>query len=240
MTPDLCVPVLGNSACLGPPTLVSVVRGPGLRQVPLKAAFQDSTACLHSSHHHTAVVVYSSTNLDPVPHGFLWHRKFSFPSPSSKATSSLLQPLPLAFPVSQMDQLSSLPSQPSQLPLISRLSFKPQGFPGRRKERFLGIAPHSELSARRLLSLSELRREQSLPLSISSLPLPSSLPPFCLPFLLSSVSPLLIPSLSSHSVLSFFLPLLDLIPMGFRSLVPTLDTTKLRLGEVPSDPKSQG
>lgn len=187
MTPGLCVPVLGNSACLGPPALVSVVRGPGLRQVPLKAAFQDSTACLHSSHHHTAVVVYSSTNLDPVPHGFLWHRKFSFPSPSSKATSSLLQPLPLAFPVSQMDQLSSLPSQPSQLPLISRLSFKPQDFPGRRKERFLGIAPHSELSARRLLAQLVRTQEGAITSSVYFFPssplFPTSLLPSLLAFL---------------------------------------------------------
>lgn len=206
MTPGLCVPVLGNSACLGPPALVSVVRGPGLRQVPLKAAFQDSTACLHSPHHHTAVAVYSSTNLDPVPHGFLWHRKFSFPSPSSKATSSLLQPLPLAFPVSQMDQLSSLPSQPSQLPLISRLSFKPQGFPGRRKERFLGIAPHSELSARRLLACSACQNSGgSNHFLCLFLPFLSPLPylpfafPSCFPLFLLSSSLLSLPTQSCLS-----------------------------------------
>lgn len=48
MTPGLCLPVLGNSACLDSPTLMSVVRRPGLRQTPFRAAFEDSTACPHS------------------------------------------------------------------------------------------------------------------------------------------------------------------------------------------------
>lgn len=118
-----------------------------------------------------------------------------------------------------MDQLSSLPSQPSQLPLISRLAFKPQGFPGRRKERFQGIAPHSELGARSWLACSACQNSgASNHFLCLFLPFLSPLPylPFCLPLLLFSVSPLPIPPLSSPSVLVFLSPSLGPDSYGFQ------------------------
>lgn len=184
MTPGLCLPVLGNSACLGPPALVSVVRGPGLRQI---GAFQGSIRGLHCLPPLTPFTIQLSRLVLPpfwlpVPHGFLWHRKSSFPSPSSKATSSLLQPhhsllhfLSVRW-ISSGSFLLSLANFPSSLGLLSnRRASQAEG--GRRGSWAL-LLTHSELSAPHWLSLSELRRDQPLPPSFSFLPLPSRFPEF--------------------------------------------------------------
>lgn len=115
--------------------------------------------------------------------------------------------------ISSVPFLLSPANFPSFLGFLSNRRASQAG--GRRGSWALLLTQSSVLVAC-LLSLSELRREQSLPLSISSLPLPSSLPPFCLPFLLSSVSPLPIPPLSSHSVLVFLPPSLEPDSYGFQ------------------------
>lgn len=181
----------------------------------------------------------------PVPHGFLWHSKFSFPSPSSKATSSLLQPRHSLLHFLSVRWISSVPfllspaNFPSSLGLLSNRRASQAG--GRRGSWALLLTQSPVLVA---CSLAQLVRTQEGATTSSVYFFPSSpLFPTCLSAFPSCFSLFLLsPSLLSlpPQSLSFFLPLLDLIPMGFRSLIPILDTTKLRLGEFPSDPKSQG
>lgn len=165
--------------------------------------------------------------------------KVQFPSPHPRpprppAASSP----PLAFPVYQISSvpfLLGLVNFPSSL----FLAFKPQRLLPRWKEVLLICsACQNSGGTRHFLGLPStsgvdwLQTTHSLSFSLSSPPFPS--PPSHPPFFLPLFSPPLLP----QSLSSF--PFLVLISMSFRSLVPILETTKLRLREVHSDPQITG